>query len=746
MLHRLYYSFPVQLLLVHLKKQHILLLFWVMLFGMVTKVIFRKLGIPFLFLDPEYLGKVGFRSFFLLGVAFGGFLMAWNVACYILHSFRFPFLATLKRPFEKFCINNFIVPLVFLLVFVYCIYDFQIHSEFQSVRKISLELLGFFCGMFAIVFLSFIYFFNTNKDIFKIPGINWQRLERRSKRMVFKKSSDSSQFIKAKSNWRVDVYLSHPFKVRLVRSVEHYDPSLLSSVFRQNHINALLIEIFAFAILVVLGLLIDYPIFRIPAGASILLLFSILMMITGAFSFWLRGWRTTAFVAAVILLNFMFGMNLLNTANKAIGLNYAKKPPIYNLEQLKRLSNDEKILHDKENAFYILKNWRDKTQKYMRGKRKPKIIFINASGGGLRSAVWTLKVLQEADSILKGKFFDQTFMLCGASGGVVGAAYYRELFLRKKTTDTLLNLHHKKYIDNISKDVLNPVSYQLAVTDIFFPWQKIKIGEYNYPKDRGYAFEQQFNENTEFVLDKTLSDYSMPELKAVVPLLILSPTIINDGRRLYISSQPVSFLTKPRGSYLLYAEQEVDAVDFTSLFAGQEPFNLKFTSALRMNSTVPYITPAVMLPTNPPIEVMDAGMRDNFGVETSVRFLHVFRNWINENTSGIIFISIRDTEKEAEVEISNKQTIIDKLLNPIGNFYNNWSEFQDYYHDNLIEYAAAWTDGRMDVLRFEYVPKDKNKNASLSWHLTTSEKKDILQAIKLPHNQKSLGRLKKLLE
>lgn len=744
-LKNIYYSFPFQLFIIHLKKQHILLFFWVMLFGLVTKIIFAKLGMPYLFLDPEYLGHVNFISFFLLGITFGGFLMSWNVASYILHSFRFPFLATLRWPFQKFCLNNSLLPLIFILIFSISVCYFQLHSEYSSAINIIIYLVGFYCGTIVFLFIAFTYFFNTNTDIFKVPGIDMKKLESQATDIIERKRKEVNKFEKSKSGWRINVYLSSPFKIRLVRSVAHYDTAILKSVFRQNHINALLIEVFAFAILIALGLLIDYPSFRIPAGASILLLFSILIMITGALSFWLNGWRSIVLMVILLLLNYFIGFNFLNPKNKAFGINYDREKAVYDVEQLKKISTGEKIETDKQRTISILNNWKNKFGQTDKNNPKPKIIFINASGGGLRSAVWTMKILQDVDSMMQGKLMGKVFMITGASGGMLGASYYRELFLRKMTHDSI-NLHSKEYLDNISKDLLNAPSYSLAVTDIFFPWQKTRINGHNYPKDRGYAFERQLNENTFYLLDKKLSDYTGLEAEAKIPMMVFSPTIINDGRRLYISAQPVAYLTRPVESYSLVDEQDVDAVDFSAFFSKQEPHNLQFSSVLRMNSTVPYIMPSVILPSDPYIEVMDAGMRDNFGVESTIRFLHVFKNWINENTSGVVLIQIRDTKKENEPEQKNKETIFDKLLNPVGNFYSNWSKFQDFYHDNLVGYAVPWVNGKMEVIRFEYIPVNKNKNASLSWHLTTSEKQDIINAVYLPQNQESLRKLKKMAE
>ena len=85
-----------------------------------------------------------------------------------------------------------------------------------------------------------------------------------------------------------------------------------------------------------------------------------------------------------------------------------------------------------------------------------------------------------------------------------------------------------------------------------------------------------------------------------------------------------------------------DAIDFGAMFAKQDPMNPRLLTALRMKCDIPYVLPNVWLPTNPVIDVMDAGFRDNFGEATAIRFLNVFREWMQENTGGVVLLQIRD--------------------------------------------------------------------------------------------------------
>src|SRR5574339_638415 len=100
------FSFPVQLFLNNLRRNVVLLFCWVILFAMITGSFGKYLGIPYLFLDPEYLNKVSFTSFFIIGLTLAGFVTAFNISCYIIDGHRFSFIGALPRPFSKFALNN----------------------------------------------------------------------------------------------------------------------------------------------------------------------------------------------------------------------------------------------------------------------------------------------------------------------------------------------------------------------------------------------------------------------------------------------------------------------------------------------------------------------------------------------------------------------------------------------------------------------------------------------------------------
>ncbi|HMT30110.1 MAG TPA: patatin-like phospholipase family protein, partial [Bacteroidia bacterium] len=372
------------------------------------------------------------------------------------------------------------------------------------------------------------------------------------------------------------------------------------------------------------------------------------------------------------------------------------------------------------------------------------MVITNISGGGLRASLFTFRTMQALDSVVHGSLMDHTRLISGSSGGVIGASYYRGLYMERKAD--LLNLKGSasdKFLDNIAMDLLNTTAFSFTVSDIFLNMQSFKENGTTYYKDRGYAFEQQLNENLEQVLDKRLEYYREPELNAEIPMMIVSPTIINDGRAMMISPIGISYMLQqhsPPGSTL---EPLPDAIEYTRFFADNNPLNTRYTSILRMNATFPYIMPATSLPTDPAIEVMDAGLRDNYGILNSVRFLFEFKDWISKNTSGVVFIQIRDTNKKSRTQSSSTSTILSKITSPIRNVSGNFILMQDYVQDDMLKYMEAWSNCPFDYVQFQ-LPAMEDKIA-LSWHLTEKEKKFLREAINTKENKESLERIGQLL-
>tara|TARA_Y100000385_G_scaffold204916_1_gene212262 strand:+ start:245 stop:2524 length:2280 start_codon:yes stop_codon:yes gene_type:complete len=738
---RVVYFFPIQLLLLHFKRNHILLFFWLLLFLYVTGNFGSGFGIDTLFLAPIYLGDTSFLSFLIVGFSLGGLIMSFHIYSYILFSRDFKFLATLSRPFLKFCLNNMLIPFGFITLYVIMIFNFLTEEEIMSIVDVLLCILALFIGLISFYLLSILYFVKFNKNVYVISGKTETYYDDLGKSKV-----KESNFINKKKNttvnidkktWHVETYMSGIFSINLARSTKHYEKGLIEKVFAQNHINASYFEIVLILSFIVIGLFRDTNWLNIPAGASIFLLFTLLIMLFSVFYSWFKGWTLTMLIVGVLGFNYLSNhSHWFQFKNYAYGLSYQQDVD-YNHQKIKQINQSQQRLKtSNQNTIQILENWKIKNQPL----KKPKIIFVNTSGGGLRSALWTVHVLNHLDSITNDQFFKRTHLITGASGGMIGAGFYREYFLEK--SEEKINLSSKELRKRVSSDLLNPLAFSIATTDMFFRFKKFDDGKYEYTKDRGWFFEKILINNFGLCRDKRLKDYVLPELSSKIPMMIFAPCTVNDGRRVLISSQPISFLCHNDTS-ILNENPSFENVEYNALFADNDPLNLRFSSALRMNATFPYVLPMVLLPTTPKTWVMDAGVRDNFGLSTSLNYIDKFKHWINNNTSGIVVVQIRDREKNSATKNKNTGSLLSKLFTPLTNVYSNFLKIQDYKNDYLLDNLSDSFDGEIDYIEIA-LGELSSDEISMSWHLTSRDKKRIYQQINSEENRKAIHKIEQL--
>jgi hypothetical protein len=731
-----YFSFPVQLLLLHFKKFQVLLLFWLILFSTINGGFMQSFGAKALFLAPEYLGNVNALSAGIVGIAMGVFIMSWNITTFILFSRHFRFLATATKPFLRYCINNALLPILFLGFYFFKTVQFDRDKELLTTGEIGFQVMGFLTGFVLLITISLLYFFGADKSIV-----------RRMTPLISNPSLFKSQFSPAEVKLReshlirVQWYLNTPLTVKKIRDVSHYSREFIESIFNRHHFSAILSIFVAFIFLVLVGFFMDNPLFQLPAAASILIFFAILNSLSGAFSYFLQSWSIPFLIVVFLVLNLLYKYDIIDPSNKAYGLNYNNRDqrPSYDRETLLSLCAPGHWEKDRNNMLTILENWRKKQK-----EDKPVLYIINTSGGGNRSATFTMNVLQRLDSISGGELMKKTFLITGASGGMFGAAYFRELARRKGGPDPSINLQDRRYTENISGDLLNPLFSSFVARDLAAPAQKFRVGQLEYIKDRGYAFEQKLSANTHAVLDLQLKDLAADEKASRIPLMLLSSVVTRDSRTLMISTQPISFLMHPIYDSTHISEMDPDAIDFCSFFSKQDPMNLRFLTALRMNATFPYVLPNVWLPTRPVIDAMDAGFRDNFGEQTAIRFLNVFRDWIRAHTGGVVLIQIRDRKTGGWQNPYESNDITEIITKPLLLLQYNWYKMQEYNQDDLLSLSDHIMGPSFYKFTFQYIPKNEDAGAALNFHLTRQEKLDIANALGSPANQEVFGHLRKL--
>lgn len=731
----IFYSLPVQLVFLHFRKYQVLLVFWYILFSVVNGGFMKTFGANALFLAPEYLGNVNSISAAIMGISIGVFIMCWNVTTFILFSRHFSFLAATQYPFLKYCINNSVIPLTFLIFYLIKAYQFSHYVELIPNVEIIFITIGFLAGLLLILAISFLYFFRADQTILRKLQPAFKNARSYIAHLQPDHVSNSSSLIH--SEWFLDSFLSF----RHCRDVSHYSAELMEKIFKRHHFAAVISILIAVAFLLLTGFFLEYKLFQIPAGASITLFFGVLIGVSGSIAYFLQSWSIPFLVLFIVVLNFLYQIDWIDPRNKAYGLSYNDKDrwPVYDRLSVESSNNNLDAEKDKQKMVTILNKWKKK-----QADEKPLLVLMTTSGGGNRSATFTMNVLQHLDSLSNGQIFNKTFLITGASGGMIGASYFRELY-REKIQGKNINLQDEKYVDNIADDLLNPTFSSFVARDILSPTQHFRVGPYRYVKDRAYSFEMKLNANTGGILNKHLRDYVKDESNAVIPMMIYHSMVNRDARKILISTQPVRFMTQPPLDSTQSAV-EPDAIDFVSFFSNQDPYNLRMLTTLRMNATFPFVLPSVWLPTQPVIDVMDGGLRDNYGVENSLRFLSAMSNWIKENTRGVLVIQIRDRQNGGWDDPYELEGFADHTIKPIMLLQHNWSKMMEYFQNDMYTYYATSSGYPIHKVIFQYSSDKAENKAALNFHLTKREKHDIASSLQSKGNAASFQKTLQLLK
>ena len=291
-----------------------------------------------------------------------------------------------------------------------------------------------------------------------------------------------------------------------------------------------------------------------------------------------------------------------------------------------------------------------------------------------RAGLWTAVVLDSIRAKIP-EFPRHVRFVTGTVGSMVGTA----LFVTSSVNDPpdrgrrAPSRAPGTLADRIANDYLSPIARQLILRDLpyfILPWRQ------SY--DRGHALEDALAEDGTFSeMGYTFSRLRDAEpRRGEIPSLVFSPMLVEDGRRLLISNLDLADLTtiggedllsespkeiveriereakqplEPRDSLEFRNINAVSAVEFFRLFP-EAADSFKVVTAVRMNATFPVVTPAGVLPTDSPRQVVDAGYYDNYGIDLASALIFAHRNWILKNTSGVLLVQIRAFPEREAVE------------------------------------------------------------------------------------------------
>ncbi len=297
-----------------------------------------------------------------------------------------------------------------------------------------------------------------------------------------------------------------------------------------------------------------------------------------------------------------------------------------------------------------LEAWR---KRFPAGSEKPKLAVISVSGGATRSAYWVATVLDRLEAEIPG-LSDHVRIISGASGGMVGTAFYVKELKNRRDDPTR---PPKRYKDLIPYNSIRPVARFIALRDL---WRSLL--PVRWTLDRGIVLENTWGGSPDGGIKVPIQEFVASEAVGEIPSLIFSPMMVDDGRRLLISNLDLWNLSNAGGSQITENDPgknphaySLTAFEFFRLFPMAKDFLV--STAVRMSASFPYVSPAVNLPTDPPRRVVDAGYYDNYGVQVSSAWLQKHADWLVENTSGVVLIQIRDAISQKErLEVADAPT------------------------------------------------------------------------------------------
>ena len=446
------------------------------------------------------------------------------------------------------------------------------------------------------------------------------------------------------------------------------------------------------------------------------------------------------------------------------------------------------------NNTEVLMAWRSLVGDRWQGK-KPKLVIVTVSGGGIRASVWTSVVLRKLEATLGSDFPYHIRLITGASGGMVGGSYYATTLvsppkgvLRGRHAD-FAQLHGTTIDDFVKRmaiDQLDAVAGRMVFADL-----PGTLSPFAKTGDRGRTLEQtwiRWTGGPDSPLGRPLQSYAADERLGWRPTLVYTPMMVEDGRRLLISNLDLAFATRNVGGLLLepssrkierptiqggdfdlsiHEEDDVfslSAVEFFRLFPRAHDFQV--TTAARMSASFPWVSPAINLPTLPPRRVVDAAYYDNYGVNLSSLWLSKMSSWLEENTSGVLVVQIRDNVSQGartEIDfdrIKPEESLLDRLIwhggsrlvrpglqaisTPLIGVTNARVWTMAFRNDEQVDLQDLMFDEKRGSDFFRTVVFECPVEVSLNWKLSDREKAVLIGGFGRPDAtpRKELSRVK----
>jgi hypothetical protein len=344
------------------------------------------------------------------------------------------------------------------------------------------------------------------------------------------------------------------------------------------------------------------------------------------------------------------------------------------------------------------------------GKSGSAVIVVAASGGGIKAAAWTTRVLTGLEESSPRIFGDSVRLISAVSGGSVGAMYFVSEYDASGTGLPSNKSDLEEAVARAEASSLDDIAWGLVYPDFL----RVFVPVFEH-LDRGEALEAALTRelpNRKHHLWSPLADWREGVLEGSRPAVVFNATVVESGERFLLGTTDLS-----------------PALGRTSLrdpqfpqFAGRD---VSLVTAARLSATFPYVSPAARPDiAGTQIHVVDGGYTDNYGMATLLTWLDEALRAPGNPVRRVLIIEIRASPPAAEPPPLSwrgwpfqSYAPISAMLNvrDVGQLPRNEEEL-----DILRRFAASCKIDIEDSI-FEYPPED----APLSWHLSPNDKKEI---------------------
>lgn len=363
-----------------------------------------------------------------------------------------------------------------------------------------------------------------------------------------------------------------------------------------------------------------------------------------------------------------------------------------------------------------LKAWLDTREAELKDpKARVPMYFVDAEGGGIRAAYWTVTVLGEIQN-RHPAFAAHLFSLSGVSGGSLGAAVFVALVAQSRE-DPALDVK-KRAQAILGEDFLSPVVASMLYPDLVQRVLPFPIAAFDRAKTLEQSWERAWDLHVagrarmSEPLDALWQDRSQ-----WTPALILNATWVETGKRLIASNIDVAAAKS--------SEDFIDVEDANAFFA---PRSLSLATAAHMSARFTYVSPAGSLVRDGRVygRVVDGGYFENSGATATREILETIELLKDEDArwkrvdAYVIHISNDPVDERyaddslagapANPRIAPK-TWLNELLSPLRALLNT-RDARGFYARESVMWQAGWSNS------FHFGLCRKSSNVPLGWVLS----------------------------